>query len=271
MTRLLGLGWVLLASAPMASAHEDLNEQIAGVTVQILESHDRADLYLKRAELFRWHEDWPAAMADYERAERLAPALDAVHLGRGKMLLAAGRCEEAQAELDKFLAAQPGHLDGFLTRARVEARHGKPLLAADDFARAIAAAPRPEPEYYLERADALVAAGDEHFGDALHCLDEGTARLGNLPTLGLRAIELEQKQKHYDEALARLEKLSTNAVRKEAWLERRGDLLIAAGRPEEARQAYQAATQALGQLPAPRRTTKAANELAARLQRKTAP
>lgn len=278
MTRTSARAWrarfvAVLASAALARAafaHGDLHEQIVGVTAQIQKSPDSADLYLKRAELHRLHEEWPAAAADYDRAEKLAPTAPAIHLGRGKLLLATGRLDDAKAQLDKYIAGKPEHIDSLVTRARVEALRKKPLAAAEDFARAIALAPRPEPEFYLERAQALASAGDDHLPDALRCLDDGTAKLGNLPTLGLYAIDLDLRRKNFDAALARLNKLSAGSPRQEAWLERRGDILTAAGRLDEARQSYLGAQEAIQVLPQQRRLTRATIELEERLKQKTA-
>ena len=264
---------VVLASIALtisAWAHGDLHEQIDSVTAQIKASPEEAALYLKRAELYRLHEDWPAAAADYDRATQLAPGLLVVHLGRGRMLLAQGRFDEAKAELNQFVAGNPGHVDGFVTRARIEVKRGKPLAGAEDFARAIALSARPEPEVYLDRAQALAAAGGEHVAEALSCLDAGTAKLGNLPTLGLYAIELEVKRKEFDSALSRLERLSAVSPRKEAWIERRGDILRLANRPDPAQQAYRQALAAIAALPARARETKATAELQKRLTGKLA-
>lgn len=263
----LGL-WAALAVAVFA--HGDLHEQIDSVTAQIKASPENAGLYFKRAELHRLHEDWLAAAADYDRASQLAPELSAVRLGRGRMLFASGRLDEAKAELDAFLAANPKHADAFVTRARIEAKRAEHPAAAADFAQAIALSPRPEPDFYLERAQALVAAGGAHLDDALSCLDEGMAKLGNLPSLGLCAVELDAKAKRFDSALARLERLSAISPRKEAWLERRGDLLAQAGRADEAQQAYRAASDAIAKLPARLRATKAVTDLDQRLKAKTA-
>ncbi len=255
--------WVVLTAS--AFAHGDLHEQIANVTEQVQKSPESAELVLKRAELHRVHADWPAAAADYDRAAQLAPGLLVVHLGRGRMLLSQGRFEEAKAELDQFVAGNPGHVDGFVTRARIEVKRGKPLAGAEDFARAIALSARPEPEVYLERAQALVAAGGEHVAEALRCLDDGTAKLGNLPTLGLYAIELEVKREEFDSALSRLERLSAVSPRKEAWFERRGDILLLANRLDPAQQAYRQALAAMAALPSRARETKATAELQERL------
>jgi tetratricopeptide (TPR) repeat protein len=265
--RALG-AWMVLTVA--ALAHGDLHEQIANVTAQIQKSPESAELHLKRAELHRAHENWTAAAADYDRAVQLAPALAVVHLGRGKMFFSQGRFDEAKAELDQFLVGNPGQVDGFVTRARIEVKRGNQLAGAEDFARAIALSPRPEPEYYLERAQALAGAGDEHVIEALRCLDDGTAKLGNLPTLGLYAVELDTKRKEFDSALSRLERLSAVSQRKEAWLERRGAILQLANRSGEAQKAYREALVAIAALPARARQTKATAELQKRLTEKLA-
>jgi tetratricopeptide (TPR) repeat protein len=259
---------VVLGCTAASLGHGDLHEQIAALRARIEKEPRNAELYLRRAELHRLHGEWGAAAGDYDRAEQLAPSLAAVALGRGKMLLATGRFDAAKAALDTFLAADPGHVEALAMRAQVAMRRGHPLAAADDLAKAIRLSPKPEPDLFLDRSRALVAAGDEHLADAIACLDEGMAKLGRLPTLGLPAIELELRRRGYDAALARLDQLSAGAARKETWLERRGDVLSAAARPEEARKAYQAALEAILSLPPARRSTKATSELEARLKEK---
>jgi len=254
----------------MGLAHGDLHEQIAQVTASLQKSPGNAELLFKRAELYRAHMDWREAEADYDALEKLAPELDAVHLGRGKLLLATGRFEPAEVALDRFLAAHPEHVEGLVTRARVRAKQRDYRAAAADFATAIRLSAQPEPEHYLESAQALEAAGGEHIAEALRVLDEGLTKLGSLPTLGFQAIDFEVKRGAYDAALARLERLSAGARRKEMWLERRGDILAKAGRLNEAQQAFHQAREAIAALPNHLRTTKAMLELEGRLKVRTA-
>lgn len=253
----------------LAFAHGDLHDQIDGVTLQILKGPESGALYLKRAELFRLHEDWAAAAADYDRAEQLSPKLGGIPFGRAQMLFASGHLEESKAVLDQFLKINPRHAEGYLIRGRIEMKRGNPLIAAGDFAQALEYSAQPEPEIYLERAHALADAGlSEHGEKAVEVLKSGMKLLGNLPTLGLYAIELETAQKHFDSALALLDQLSSSAPRKEHWLERRGDLLSEAGRRDEAEKSYRAARTATAQLPERIRATKAMVELQTRLDKK---
>ena len=250
-----------LAMLPsLARAHEGLHEQIVVITARIRRDPKNAALYLQRGELYRLHRDWARAAADYDRASRLQPSLTIVDLGRGKMLFESRRFQQAKFVLDRFLRRQPRHVEGLTTRGRVLARMGARFEAANDFTEAIALAPNPEPELYLERAQIL--AGDERYiQEALRGLDEGIKQLGPLVTLELAAIDLELRQGNYDAALTRLDAITNQSERKEAWLVRRGEILKAAGRKEDARKAFSDAIEAIESLPPERRQSRAITAL----------
>ena len=243
-----------------ARAHEGLHEQIVAITARIKRDPKNAALYLQRGELYRLHRDWARAAADYDRASRLQPSLTIIDLGRGKMLLESRRFQQAKFVLDRFLRRQPRHVEGLVTRGRVLARLGARLEAANDFTEALALAPAPEPELYLERAQVL--AGDERYiQEALRGLDEGIKQLGPLVTLELAAIDLELRGNNYDAALTRLDVITAQSERKETWLVRRGEILRAAGRHDEARKAFNSAIVAIESLPPERRQSRAITAL----------
>jgi tetratricopeptide (TPR) repeat protein len=253
--------------APLqAAAHEGLHEQIAEVTRQIKQSPNSAALYLKRGELHRLHRDWKAALADYDRAEALDPRLEAVHFGRGRMFHEAGNPRKAKPWLDRFLARNPNHVEALVTRARVLVKMGQLDSAAADYSRAIAQMPKPKPEYYLERARALVAHGADRRDEALSGIDEAIGKLGHIVTLELFAIDLEVAGKRYDAAIRRLDLLAAQSPRKESWLVRRGEILRQAGRAGEAREAFAQALAAIESLPAYHRKNRATLELEARVR-----
>ena len=239
-----------------ASAHEGVNEQIVALTAKIKRDPKNASLYLQRGELYRLERKWTRADADYQHALRLQPDLSIVNLARGHMLFESHRFAQAKSALDRFLRQQPNHADGLIIRARVLAKMGARLDAARDFTQALALGTTPEPELYLERAEVL--AGDKrYFEDALRGLDEGIARLGPLVTLQLAAIDLELRRKDYDAALSRLALITAQSERKEAWFIRRGEILRAAGRSDEARAAFNEALVAIDSLPSSRRQSRA--------------
>jgi tetratricopeptide (TPR) repeat protein len=259
------LTFMLLLPASVA-AHGDLHEQIAAIARRIDESPSRADLYVRRGQLHRVHGEWEAALADYDRAARLDPDLSVIDFVRGVALLDAGRPADARAALDRFLARRPDHVEAHATRARAWLGLGQPLAAAHDFSRAIALRPQPRPEYYIERARALAAAGDIHVDEALRGLDEGIERLGPLVTLQLYAVDLELVRARPAAALARLERMLERFGSNPTWLVRRAEILERAGRPGEARAAYASSLAALEGLAPSRRASKAVDELTARVR-----
>ena len=257
---LLGVAICLTLIPSYGRAHEDLHEQIVAITAKIKRDPKNAALYLQRGELHRLHRDWTRAAGDYDRASRLQPNLTIVDLGRGMMLLESRRFRQAKFVLDRFLRQQPHHVEGLITRGRVLARIGARLEAAKDFTEALALLPAPEPELYLERAQVL-AADERYIQEALRGLDEGIKRLGPLVTLESAAIDLELRGHNYDAALTRLDAVTTQSERKETWLVRRGEILKAAGRHEEARKAFSDAIVAIESLPPGRRQSRAITAL----------
>lgn len=257
---LVSIAICLVALSSFARAHEGLHEQIVAITAKIKRDPKNASLYLQRGELHRLHRDWARALADYDRAARLQPDLKIVDLARGKMFFESGRLQRAKFTLDRFLTRQPGHYEGLITRARVLAKLGARSDAVNDFTHALALSPMPEPELYLERAQ--VMAGDEQrVGEALAGLDEGIQKIGPLVTLQQAAIDLELRRRNYDGALSRLDLIAAQSARKEAWLVRRGEILKAAGREEEARAAFNAALVAIESLPAQLRQSRTVTAL----------
>ena len=254
LTLCLGVFVVFLLPFP-ASAHEGLPEQIAAITAKIKRDPKNASLYLQRGELYRLHGKWNRADADYQHALRLQPALSIVNLARGNMLLESRRYRQAKVALDRFLSQQPEHVEAYISRARVLAKLGARQDAARDYTKALDLTSNPEPELYIERAKVL-AADERYLQDALRGLDDGIVRFGPLVTLQLAAIDLEMRRGDYDAALKRLDLITAQSERKETWLVRRGEILNAAGRNEEARAAFNAALVAIESLPPHRRQSR---------------
>ena len=256
----VGVAICLILISAIARAHGGLHEQIVAITAKIKRDPKNASLFLQRGELHRLHRNWARAAADYDRASVLQPGLSIVDLARGKMLFESQRLQRAKFVLDRFLGQQPTHVEGLVTRARVLAKLGARLEAAQDFTQALTLAQPPEPELYLERAQVL--AGDERYAqEALRGLDEGIKQLGPLVTLELAAIELDLRRKDYDAALTRLDLITAQSERKEMWLVQRGEILKAAGRIEEARNILNAALVAIESLPLERRQSRAITAL----------
>lgn len=264
----LGLPVLLISAACLlvsADAHPGIDEQIADLDERIAATPTDATLYLRRGELYRIHRDWKQAESDYGHALKLDPDLVIVQQCIGRMMLEADRAAEAIKPLETYLAERSRDTKTLALLSRAYLKLGKNLEAAQSYTRTLASVTdgKPRPEYYLERARALVAAGTKHIDQALAGLDEGLKALNHPVTLQLYAIELEIDHLRYDSALGRLDQIASRSVRKETWLIRRGEILERAGRPAQARQAYQQALDAIVALPESRIRNRAVERLLA--------
>lgn len=242
----------LLCPAPTV-AHEQLEHQIARLSDLLAQAPDRPELYLKRGELYRLHEEWEAALADCDRAAALAPSLAAVELLRGRVLLSAGRSERAEAILQRVLNAHPDDPHALLLHAEALAQLGRFEQAAMDAEQSLMLQSHPDAEQFFEAARLSATAGLVE--RALGILDRGIRQLGGIASLQRAAIELELRRGSVDAGLARLDRLAASSMRKETYWAERGDILRQAGRAQESEQAYRAALTAIESLrPAFRRT-----------------
>ena len=258
---------LLLSSTLFSSStlgHAGVGDEIQRLTLLIRQHPANPQLYLQRGDLYRIHQDWNQALADFRKAQQLDATAAAAEFGLGRTRLEQGSPQQALAHLNRALARQPDDVRALVTRAETYRALGKPLAAAADYSRAIEHFPapgKPLPEYYLERARAYAAAGDAHIGEALQSLDEGLEALGNIQTLALYGVELETRRGNFDAALMRLDSLIASANRKEFLLLERGDILIVAQRNQEARQAFLAAQVAVAALPPRHRQTRSVQQL----------
>src|SRR5262249_9221332 len=139
---------------------------------------------------------------------------------------------------NRYLAKFPDDAEAYLTRARLRAKLRQPAEAGADLGACIARMKDPPLDLYLERASVLTTEDGAHLAEALGALEQGIKRLGRVVTLEAAALEVELQQRNYQAALKRVDSLVERASRKETWMARRGDVLVQAGRFEEARAAY---------------------------------
>lgn len=251
-------------------AHADLLLQIDDLTARIEAAPDDPDLYLRRADLHRRHANWPAALADYQRAAALAADRSALDYLVGRIWLDAGRPRLAAAAFGRVLMARPDDSDALVLRSRAYAALGLSQAAARDLRAAVDLSETPRPELFVELAQLLAGTEPARLEDALGALDDGIARIGPIVTLVELAVELERRRGAPQAALRRLRVLPLPLRQRPNWLARRGNLLVAAGQVDDARAAYAAALAAIDQLPAARRMSQAMIELRHRIQRQLA-
>jgi tetratricopeptide (TPR) repeat protein len=255
--------WVLAALSMTASswawAHGAFHELIALANSRVEKEPDNPEVFIHRGELFRAHGDFDQALADFGRAGRLLPKDGRLDLLKGRTLTDAGRLLAAKSHLDRYVARHPESAPGLVERARVLSLLGDHRSAARDYRQAIGRLPAPSPEDFVNAANAYRAAGQPE--RALKMLDEGSGRLGPMVSLLQPAIELELASRRWNRALERLELLAAQAPRKERYLHRRGEILVMAGRLQDARKAFEAALDAIASLPPHLRGVPATTEL----------
>jgi tetratricopeptide (TPR) repeat protein len=257
-----GLRWLFpLLLTPALWPHPEIDAALGRINPLIAARPDDAALYLERGQLYLRHEAWLEAEANLLRAHELNPRLAGLERARGELALATRQPAAARDHFQRELAVQPNDPETLILRARALAALGDTTAAIKDYDAALATLAAPTPELILARA-----ALSQKPEDALAVLESGLARLGPALVLELKALNLEETLGRYDAALQRIDRLTTAAERREGWLKRRGDVLLRAQRPAEARAAYTQAAATLNQLPEWLRQSPDAIRLAAQLQ-----
>ncbi len=261
----IGLILALATAGPgRILAHEDLTARIALLTAQISTNQNNVEALLQRGDMYRLHGNWVEARNDYAAAEKLAPDSGAVLLSRAQLHVDMGEYQLARVALDQFLARFPTNTVALLGRARVLTRLGERRAAIADYSQAIAVAASPQPEEFLERAS--LQASELGADEAIRGLDEGLERLGWVVTFQKAAIDYELKRQRPDQAAVRLETIIARANRKESWLAWKGEILLAAGKTQEARAVFGEALKAIDALPPRMRTSPGMVQLRAKVE-----
>jgi predicted Zn-dependent protease len=248
------LGFLILMPGQPAHAHGDDLFLIEALTEE-LEKAPEPDLYIRRGELFRHHQEWALAEADFIAAAKLEPKLAVVDFFRARLLLESGFPEKAHPIVDRYISAVPDEAEGWFLRGEVLAALGRHDDGAADYSEGISRARTPRPDHYLRRARFLGAAPKPDPARIIAALDEGIARLGPIISLVELTILFEEARNNFDGALERIALAMAHSPRRERWLVRQGDVLVQAGRPDEAIASYRAALAAIEALPERYRTT----------------
>ncbi len=243
-------------------AHPDLIEQIAQITSQLGKQPHTGNLYLQRANLFRRHSEYDAALLDIANAERWETNATVILLARARVYCDAGRSEAALSTVEEVLRLPPGEPEGLLIRARSRARLGQIESAVKDYDAAIARSIAPGPDVYLERARLLARL--ERWAEAAQGLDAVISNSPAASPLQLAAIEYDRQRGAFEAALARVDRLIAAYPVREPWLTLRAEVLEQAARREEAHATYETVLASIEHYPAARRTLDLTKQLEAR-------
>lgn len=262
--------FLLFFILPMqASSHPGFDDEIDHITERIDAEPENAKLYWLRGDVNRIYRHWDRALADFQVARELDKHLYKSDLGIGRSYYDQALYLDAVTYLSRFLSHEPGNIRALLYRARAWKHLGRYQQAAADYTRAINQfqSPRkPTPVFYLERAQALEAAGSSYVDDAIAGLEEGMQLIGPIITLDLYAVELETKRRNYDAALQRMDRIINRSERKDLYLVKRSRILTRAGRPDKARRDLHVARDIIEKLPRSRRNSRAARQTRAEIE-----
>jgi len=228
---------------------EDLYEEEVSFMNKNISAHPSdASHWNERSLFFLGNGQFEQALLDCDETDRLAPGKYPTLYVRSQILFKKGETEKAHTMLDELLVKFPVHRDGHVARARLLASEGENSGAIEDFRIALqSSGDKADVELIFEYIDLLVTSGKKEY--ALIALDDRIAIQGNDPALLVRAIEMESAARDFTSALSRVDAILKNTPQPEQWLAKRAQLLMAAGRPDDARAAWQNLLARLGALP----------------------
>lgn len=241
--------WALLVVAlvPLAQGHEDVDLRIERVLREVAARPGDPATRWTLADLYIQDNDAASALVQLQAVEALAPGSYGVDLLRARALLISGSQQEARLCLDRFLKSRPDHPVARLERARIEKRCGASTEALEDYRVLLSGTGALEPDWFAEASDLEWSTGDPRAAVAF--LDQGLERLGKIPSLMEKAIEMEIRYGLLDHAIVRTEEMEKVASRAEPWMARRASLLAMAGRRGESVAAWRALLDHLELLP----------------------
>lgn len=235
-----------LAFAATLHAHPGAHVAIDYFSARILENPRDQALHIQRGIAYSEDGDYAAALADFERAQELGdPA--AVSFDLGVLYYRMRDFDRARMHLDLCLARDPRRAAALEYRARVRRDAGDAAGAVADYRAFFAVSAQPNPGDYAAAAALLAGIEGQGPAAALALLDEGIARLGELPALQREAIALERARGRDDLALARQRRLERPLGASPEWCVGMAELLLANGERAEARAYAERAGRELAQ------------------------
>jgi len=201
-------------------AHPDLILQIESLDVQIKSSPEDTELLIKRGDLYRRHESYPAAAKDFATARKINPDNSLLDFYEGHLLFGSGDFEAAELHFKKYLTNHSEHAKAWGLRGETAIRLKNPEAAAPYFENAITHAQSPSPALYRSQILSLVSIGQTGWEDASQVVDQGLQHFGlEVSLLGLGIdIALADNQPH--KAMQYLDTLPEPLLTLKQWQQR---------------------------------------------------
>lgn len=250
------LPWV----SPAVLGDAAIENQLRELDARIQAYPDEQEWRIRRARAYTDAGRYDAAMEDIRAAQALGDPAEAAYV-YGVLLYHRGDLEAAREQFDRYLSVYPGHRASLDYRARLLRDAGDYERALADYQRLFSLSDDLDPGYYIAAANMLAALPDRGTDEALAMLDTRMETIGPVTSLQRHAIGLEKDRGNYPAAISRLAMLDERLRATPEWQVEMAQLLLLAGRPEEALPYILVAEEQLGSL----RQTGARRELAATL------
>jgi predicted Zn-dependent protease len=243
---------LLAALLPTAAWSHAGDERGLAQLQQLIKQQPRQQQhYIKRGALYTRAAHYHAALADFARAQTLGPPA-AVGYELGVYYYRRQQLASAAEQLYRFLGHYGKVPAALEYRLKVARALGQKQRASELFEALVQDSPYANPSHYLAaaRADLDTDTGvdsetESQLVQALGLIDRGIERFGPVPQLQHYAIELELRQRHYQQAIDRHRTLATATGRSPHWQARQAQLLAAAGQEQRALVLARRAQQAL--------------------------
>ena len=244
---LLSLTFILLSAHQGLRAHPGVEQALRYFDQLIEQSPREQALYVQRGIVYSNDGQYEQARADFTRAAELGdPVL--VSFDLGVLHYRMGDFAASRRYFDAWLQRFPDHAACLEYRARLLRDAGDHDGAIADFRRVFALQPRPNPGDFISVAEMLESRGDAGVAEALDVLDQGNAKLGVTPQIQRKAVALELRRKQPERAIERMRALEPMLGESPDWKVEMGELMLAAGRREEAQACFRKALDQLGSL-----------------------
>lgn len=230
----VAVAFCLTAASGVAFGHGAYHDVVADLNAKLAVTPGDADLRFRLAAAHVEHGEWQACLDEVAKVGVLSGGTIRTTYLSGKALAGEGKLLPALADLDAFLAAEPGHQFALIERARVRVKLGQIEAGLADYDAALAT-PAPA-ELYIEAIEAL--RRNDRTGDAFVLAEAAVKETGGDPAALLCAIDCATSLGRTDEAVGHLDQLMKKWPRPEPWMQRKAEILAAAGRREEAKVAW---------------------------------
>ncbi len=222
-----------LSCGGTAWADAAVNNRIQVLSQKIENDPARQELRLERSLAFVENNQPELALADIRAAETVGDPVEAAFT-HGLVLYQTGDYASARPYFDRYLQAYPLHRATLEYRARLLRDTGENRQALADYENLISLSNSLDPGYYLATARLMAGLPDRGVAEALALLDARMAQLGPLISLERYAIELERNRGNFQGAMERMAGLDQRLRATPQWQVEIAELLVLAGKSEEA-------------------------------------